>query len=94
MPSLLTTEQMDKDMSFQIVSDLKILQPKALRTTIIKAKAKYLALLGNIGIVDDDYIEFIKNHLEQFEIVFLVLGTLEPNGDSWDEVKEKLHKLE
>ena len=45
----------------------------------IKTKCSFLALLGDIGYVHaDELLTFLERQLEEFEIVFYVLGNHEP----------------
>ncbi|OHE91918.1 calcineurin-like phosphoesterase [Colletotrichum orchidophilum] len=80
--------------SFQIVSDLHLEHHSYLNYSIAPA-APYLALIGDIGCVKDHgYIEFLRNLLNQFRVVFHVLGNHEPYGSSWDDAWETLTNFE
>ncbi|PTU22979.1 hypothetical protein P175DRAFT_0474710 [Aspergillus ochraceoroseus IBT 24754] len=80
--------------TFQIVSDLHLENPKAYDVFEIPPKAPYLALLGDIGNVKDDgFFAFIEAQLLKFEIVFLLLGNHEPYGSSWSATKDQVRKF-
>lgn len=59
----------------------------------IEPKCSYLALLGDIGYAHDDELpNFLKRQLEQFEIVFYVLGNHEPyqlDGSQTDSPRQR-----
>ncbi|KXH68311.1 calcineurin-like phosphoesterase [Colletotrichum salicis] len=74
--------------SFQILSDLHLVHNNYSNYRIVPA-APYLALIGDIGCVKDPgYIGFLKNLLDQFRIVFCVLGNHEPYEVNRNERKE------
>ncbi|KAJ5682716.1 hypothetical protein N7462_005881 [Penicillium macrosclerotiorum] len=76
----------------QIVSDLHLENPSAYNLFEIPARAPCLALLGDIGVVaDDGFFSFIEAQLQQFEIVFLLLGNHEPWHSSWSQTKAKIY---
>ncbi|KAJ5096663.1 hypothetical protein N7456_007384 [Penicillium angulare] len=76
----------------QIVSDLHLEKPAAYDVFQIPPKAPFLALLGDIGVVTDDgFFPFIEKQLEQFRIVFFLLGNHEPYHSTWNETKERIH---
>ncbi|KAJ0309602.1 hypothetical protein COL516b_002851 [Colletotrichum fioriniae] len=80
--------------SFQILSDLHLEHNNYSNYHIVPT-APYLALIGDIGCVrDPGFIGFLRNLLDQFEIVFYVLGNHEPYGSSWDNAWEALDKFE
>ncbi|RDL41508.1 Uncharacterized protein BP5553_01487 [Venustampulla echinocandica] len=67
---------------FQLISDLHLETPKASPTYEdfeIQPQCKYLALLGDIGNIEDPRLfTFLEDQLRQFEIVFYLLGNHEP----------------
>lgn len=76
--------------ALQIMSDLHLETPRFLplySTFQVEPNARYLALLGDIGNIHDPRLfTFIDSVLEQYELVFYVLGNHEPyaNEDSQD----------
>ncbi|KAL6238962.1 hypothetical protein BDW75DRAFT_227542 [Aspergillus navahoensis] len=79
---------------FQILSDLHLENPRAYDLFNIPPKAPYLALLGDIGIVkDDELFAFLTVQLQQFELVFFVLGNHEPYGSNWSDVKSRVRQF-
>ncbi|KAI1837162.1 hypothetical protein DTO006G1_5940 [Penicillium roqueforti] len=80
--------------TFQILSDLHLENPSAYDVFNISPKAPYLALLGDIGVVNDaGFITFIETQLRQFQIVFFLLGNHEPYDSTWEETKKLLHQF-
>ncbi|KAJ5904614.1 hypothetical protein N7504_006997 [Penicillium tannophilum] len=80
--------------SLQIVSDLHLETPIAYDVFQIPPKAPFLALLGDIGVVNDDgFFPFIRRQLQNFQIVFLLLGNHEPYHLTWNQTKEKVHEF-
>ncbi|KAJ5098298.1 hypothetical protein N7532_005299 [Penicillium argentinense] len=79
----------------QILSDLHLEVPNAYDVFHIEPKAPYLALVGDIGYAKDDgFFRFLRKQLEEFRIVFLVLGNHEPYYSSWTEAKTKIKRFE
>lgn len=76
--------------TLQILSDLHLEAPKGYDVFKIAPRSPYLALLGDVGCIGRDYAEyteFLFAQLQQFEIVFLVLGNHEPYHSSWNRTK-------
>jgi len=83
------------EVRFQILSDLHLEVPKSYDIFEITPKAPYLALLGDIGTVeDDDYLTFLQEQLSKFEVVFLLLGNHEPYHSNWKTTKTKIQQFE
>jgi Calcineurin-like phosphoesterase len=83
------------DLSIQILSDLHLEAPSAYDVFSITPKAPYLALLGDIGNSrDDGLFQFLKNQLEKFKVVFLVLGNHEPYHSDWAETRKKFRSFD
>jgi hypothetical protein len=81
-------------MMFQIISDLHLESPAAYEVFEVNPKAPYLALLGDIGYVKDEGLfHFLRRQLEDFRIVFLVLGNHEAYHSSWPETKSAVNKF-
>ncbi|KAI1121456.1 Ser/Thr protein phosphatase superfamily [Nemania abortiva] len=83
--------------AIQILSDLHLESPKAYDVFEIPPKAPYLALLGDIGYAGkhhDDYCNFLKRQLANFQVVFLVLGNHEPWDSDWDKVRQQMSDFE
>lgn len=80
---------------FQIISDLHLESPAAYDILHVDPQAPYLALIGDIGYVKDGgFFQFLRNHLEVFRIVFLVLGNHEPYHSNWDQTKSRVKLFE
>lgn len=66
----------------QIMSDLHLETPKfrpMYNELHLEPRARYLALLGDVGLAADDALfDFLTRQLRQFEVVFYVLGNHEP----------------
>src|ERR1700712_3903432 len=81
--------------SIQILSDLHLETLKSYDVFEITPAAPYLALLGDIGCVNDlGYFEFLEKQLPKFKIVFVLLGNHEPYYSSWELAKQKLRDIE
>lgn len=82
IPVSRSLEESSSYATLQIMSDLHLESPKSLpmyHDFQIKAQSPYLALLGDIGNVHDcSLFEFLDTQLNQFKIVFYVLGNHEP----------------
>ncbi|KAK2610067.1 hypothetical protein N8I77_003524 [Diaporthe amygdali] len=82
----------------QIMSDLHLETPKFLpmyNDFRIEVRAQHLALLGDIGIANDDnLIDFLNRQLRQFEIVFYVLGNHEPYSSTYDDAVARMVAFE
>lgn len=75
----------------QIVSDLHLENPTAYDIFVIEPQAPYLALLGDIGVVQDEgFFPFITAQLRNFQIVFLLLGNHEPFYSNWSSVRKQV----
>lgn len=74
--------------AIQIMSDLHLETPKFLpmyNEFCIEPRAKYLALVGDIGIAGDDSLfDFLTRQLRQFEVIFYVLGNHEPYASTYE----------
>ena len=83
---------------FQIMSDLHLETPQARPTYDefeIQARCPHLALLGDIGSVSDHLLfDFLERQLQQFEIVFYLLGNHEPYGISLLSTKATMRHFE
>ncbi|KAK4224837.1 Metallo-dependent phosphatase-like protein [Podospora fimiseda] len=81
--------------SFQIISDVHLESPKGYDVFLITPKAPYLALLGDIGVVNhrDELTDFLLQQVAQFRIVFFVPGNHEAYGSEWRHVKELLDRV-
>lgn len=78
----------------QILSDLHLENPSAYDVFEITPKAPYLALLGDIGVVQDaGFSPFLQTQLKQFSVVLFLLGNHEPYHSTWLETKKKLHRF-
>lgn len=60
--------------AIQVMSDLYIDRDPSWESFRIQPTALYLALLGNIGLLDDALFTFLEMQLCHFRIVFYVLG--------------------
>ncbi|PGH19836.1 hypothetical protein AJ80_03753 [Polytolypa hystricis UAMH7299] len=79
---------------FQILSDLHLETPAAYDIFTINPKAPYLALLGDIGYVKDKgFLDFLRQQLQNFQIVFLLLGNHEPFESDLVEAKSVLNQF-
>ncbi|KAH8175573.1 calcineurin-like phosphoesterase domain-containing protein [Sarocladium implicatum] len=73
-------------MSVQILSDLHLEVARNYDTFEVIPKAPYLALVGDIGAVNDDgFFSFLKRQLAQFRAVLLVTGNHEAYHSTWTE---------
>ncbi|KAJ5131271.1 uncharacterized protein N7515_007310 [Penicillium bovifimosum] len=80
---------------FQILSDLHLESPSAYDIFHIEPKAPYLVLAGDIGHVKDNgFFNFLRIQLENFRLVFLVLGNHEPYHSTWPETKSRIKSFE
>jgi hypothetical protein len=78
----------------QIVSDLHLENPSAYDVFEVTPHAPYLALLGDIGVVEDaGFFTFIETQLAQFQVVFLLLGNHEPWQSSWPKTRLKISEF-
>jgi hypothetical protein len=85
-------------MQLQIMSDLHLETPQA-RPTYgefkIRSQCPYLALLGDIGNVSDTRLfTFLEEQLQQFEIVFYLLGNHEPYGTTFPDARSTVRAFE
>ncbi|KAK3935602.1 Metallo-dependent phosphatase-like protein [Diplogelasinospora grovesii] len=84
--------------SIQIMSDLHLETPKFLpmyHHFQIEPKAPYLALLGDIGIAQDEKLfRFLEQQLLNFEIVFFVLGNHELYGSTYADARVGMEAFE
>lgn len=81
--------------SIQILSDLHLEAPKGYDVFEITPTAPHLALLGDIGCVEDPgYFVFLEKQLPLFKTVFLLLGNHEPYRSSWATARAKLRLFE
>ncbi|KAI9765863.1 MAG: hypothetical protein M1839_005299 [Geoglossum umbratile] len=61
----------------------------------IQPRCQYLALLGDIGkVLDGRLFDFLITQLQQFEIVFYLLGNHEPYGMTFHEAQSKVQAFE
>jgi hypothetical protein len=78
----------------QIVSDLHLENPSAYDIFEVTPHAPYLALLGDIGVVEDaGFFTFIETQLAQFHVVFLLLGNHEPWQSTWSRTRLKISEF-
>lgn len=84
--------------TLQILSDLHLETPQFLpmySEFSIRPRSIYLALLGDIGIASDERLfEFLTRQLQQFEVVFYVLGNHEPYGSTYKDAVDKMLAFE
>ncbi|CAG7931574.1 unnamed protein product [Penicillium olsonii] len=81
-------------MQIQILSDLHLETPPAYDLYDIIPQAPHLALLGDIGVVQDaGFLPFIETQLRQFSVVLFLLGNHEPYYASWGETKQVLQRF-
>ncbi|KAG6368045.1 hypothetical protein INS49_002245 [Diaporthe citri] len=84
--------------ALQIMSDLHFETPKFLpmyNEFQIEPRAKYPALLGDIGIAGDDSLfDFVTRQLSQFEVVFYVLGNHEPYPSRCEDAVARMEAFE
>ena len=79
----------------QILSDLHLEAPPAYDVFKITPAAEYLALLGDIGCTKDaGLVEFLREHLSKFKIIFYVIGNHEPYHSSYPASKQQLLALQ
>lgn len=80
------------------MSDLHLETPKFLpmyNEFQIEPRAKYLALLGDIGIAgDDNLFDFLTRQLGQFEVIFYVLGNHEPYSSRYEDAVARMEAFE
>ena len=83
-------------MRFQILSDLHLEVGPQYDTYRIPTHAPYLILAGDIGrLVDyEGYLTFLTHHVDQFQLIFLVLGNHEFYGLTLKDGLERAQKLE
>lgn len=77
-------------MAIQLVSDLHLEAPTAYDAFDIEPKARYLALLGDVGNLaahKRDYLLFLSRHLRRFRAVMYVPGNHEAYHSSWPETR-------
>ena len=81
-------------MFLQIVSDLHLEAPAAYDTFKVKSdNAEYLALIGDIGHVQDPGLyEFLSKQLLHFAVVFFVCRNHEPYHSDWPTAINKLNE--
>lgn len=84
--------------AIQVMSDLHLETPKFLpmyNEFQIEPRAKYLALLGDIGIAaDDSLFGFLTRQLHRFEVIFYVLGNHEPYSSRCDDAVVRMEAFE
>jgi predicted phosphodiesterase len=82
----------------QLMSDLHLETPKSRPTYnefVIQPQCKYLALLGDIGIVKDQALfHFLELQLQHFDKVFFVLGNHEPYQSTHYEATKAMQQFE
>lgn len=75
----------------QVLSDLHLETPSSYDIFTIEPRAQYLALLGDIGNTKDDgLLEFLREQLLKFKIVFFLFGNHEPYYSSWDKATARI----
>ncbi|GAB7357722.1 hypothetical protein MBLNU459_g0384t1 [Dothideomycetes sp. NU459] len=85
----------DHEVCIQIFSDLHLENPAAYDFFEIRPKAPYLALVGDIGHVEDKGLfDFPRQRLRQFRVVFFLLGNHEPYHISWSLAKANVRDFE
>lgn len=79
---------------FQYRSDLHLESPAAYDIFQIDSKTLYLALIHDIGYVKDEgSFNLLRNRLNAFRIIFLVLGNHAPYHGSWAEAKSRIKEF-
>lgn len=79
----------------QFMSDLHLETPKGYNFFQITPAAPYLALIGDIGNVNDpELFDFLTEQLSLFKVVFFLLGNHEPYHSTWVNTKERFLKFE
>lgn len=79
----------------QIISDLHLENSAAYDFYEIRPQAPHLALLGDIGHVQDEGLFiFLRRQLQGFQTVFFLLGNHEPYHSSWNLAKSKLRDFQ
>jgi hypothetical protein len=78
---------------FQLLSDLHLETPliRPQYTTFkIPPRSRYLALLGDIGYATSPALfDFLQKQLQNFQIVFFLLGNHEPYGTTFPAAKAR-----
>lgn len=83
------------DICVQLLSDLHLENPAAYDIFDVDPHAPYLALIGDIGHVEDkDLFAFLKRQLHHFHTVLFLLGNHEPYHSSWTATKAKVRTFE
>ncbi|EKG16434.1 Metallo-dependent phosphatase [Macrophomina phaseolina MS6] len=81
--------------SIQILSDLHLENPPAYDVFDVTPVAPHLALVGDIGDAEDDRLyAFLRRQLEQFQMVFFLLGNHEPYHSTWSAAFLRLRQFE
>lgn len=79
---------------FQVISELHLETPEAqplYEEFEIQSHCPYLALLGDIGNVRDSRLfGFLDRLLQNFKVVFYLLGNQEPHGTTFPKAETKL----
>jgi predicted phosphodiesterase len=81
---------------FQVLSDLHLEVGQQYDTYQIPARAPHLILAGDIGRLQDydGYLTFLTRHVDQFLLIFLVLGNHEFYGLTYEDGLERAKRLE
>lgn len=83
------------EIRIQILSDLHLESPVAYDLFEIIPEAPYLALIGDIGHVEDKGLfTFLKQQLQQFRTVLFLFGNHEPYESSFPSAKAKMRDFE
>ncbi|KIX02729.1 uncharacterized protein Z518_08671 [Rhinocladiella mackenziei CBS 650.93] len=78
----------------QVLSDLHLETPATYDIFTIPPHSPTLALLGDIGYVQDaGFFEFLQQQLSNFRLVLFVLGNHEPYHSNWTDVKTRLGRF-
>ncbi|RHZ70201.1 hypothetical protein CDV55_107236 [Aspergillus turcosus] len=81
--------------SFQIMSDLHLETHSSYDDFQFQNRASYLALLGDIGHVENEQLyKFLEHQIQRYLIVFFVFGNHEPYHMSFKTAKKKMRAFE
>lgn len=81
--------------AIQIISDLHLEDHGDYSSLGITPSAPYLALVGDIGIIEDvGYFNFIRYLLPKFVPVFMIFGNHEAHYSGWQSIKQKFKEFE
>jgi len=85
---------MSSTVKIQLLSDLHLENPKSYDLFAVTPRAPVLALIGDIGCTKDEGLfDFLTTQVEQFQLVFFLLGNHEPYGSDWDKATTAVNKF-